>query len=930
MKLSPMMQQYMDIKAEYSDCILFFRLGDFYEMFFDDAELVSRLLELTLTGKSCGLEERAPMCGVPFHAADSYISRLVEKGYKVAICEQLEDPATAKGMVDRGVIRVVTPGTVTSNTILHENENNYLAAVYADPVGMAVSYCDISTGELYTTEFYGALCFDDVINELVKISAKEVLVNQKVLDFQDEDQISLLTGSFVRSMSDSYFSEKSAETSIRAQFGGLSLTALGLEGRDRSVSSTGALISYLVETQKSDLKQITRCIFYETGNHMALDKATIRNLELTETLYEKRTDGSLLGVMDKTATAMGGRKLKLWLREPLNDPAGINARLDAVSYLVDDPLALNDVSEALKRVYDFERLAGRMASGNANGKDMIALRNSIGATPDIKDVLTGSGSELLEKLASEIRDLSGIYDLIDTHITEEPPMTITEGGLIREGSSEELDALKDSIKDAKAWIAGLEAKEKERTGITHLKVGYNKVFGYYIEISRSNLDMVPEDYIRKQTLVGAERFITPELKEKEALVLNAETKINKLEYDIFNDIRSTINEHIEEIQETSRAIATVDVLASFAKVASKLGYVRPEVDDGYEIRIEKGRHPVIEQSGAAATDGLFVSNDTYMNNTDTSMLILTGPNMAGKSTYMRQTALIVLMAQCGSFVPADSAKIGVVDRIFTRIGASDNLSRGQSTFFVEMSELAYILRNAGKRSLIILDEIGRGTSTYDGLSIAWATVEKLCTPERKIRTLFATHYHEMTVLADELDGVQNLNVDVAEENGRIIFLHKIVPGSASRSYGIHVARLAGVPKDLLENAELKLEKLEDDETVNSVRDAFGSVGGGGFDDRNGAVGFDGRNSAGGFDDQSSVGGFDGQNSDGGFDGRNSARGFDGRHNTGSSETRQEQISFFTKEMSPAVEKLKSLDIMETTPAEAIRILTELKELADKE
>ena len=511
MKLSPMMQQYMDIKAEYSDCILFFRLGDFYEMFFDDAELVSRLLELTLTGKSCGLEERAPMCGVPFHAADSYISRLVEKGYKVAICEQLEDPATAKGMVDRGVIRVVTPGTVTSNTILHENENNYLAAVYADPVGMAVSYCDISTGELYTTEFYGALCFDDVINELVKISAKEVLVNQKVLDFQDEDQISLLTGSFVRSMSDSYFSEKSAETSIRAQFGGLSLTALGLEGRDRSVSSTGALISYLVETQKSDLKQITRCIFYETGNHMALDKATIRNLELTETLYEKRTDGSLLGVMDKTATAMGGRKLKLWLREPLNDPAGINARLDAVSYLVDDPLALNDVSEALKRVYDFERLAGRMASGNANGKDMIALRNSIGATPDIKDVLTGSGSELLEKLASEIRDLSGIYDLIDTHITEEPPMTITEGGLIREGSSEELDALKDSIKDAKAWIAGLEAKEKERTGITHLKVGYNKVFGYYIEISRSNLDMVPEDYIRKQTLVGAERFITPEL-----------------------------------------------------------------------------------------------------------------------------------------------------------------------------------------------------------------------------------------------------------------------------------------------------------------------------------------------------------------------------------------------------------------------------------
>ena len=898
MKLSPMMQQYMDIKEEYSDCILFFRLGDFYEMFFDDAELVSRLLELTLTGKSCGLDERAPMCGVPYHAADSYISRLVEKGYKVAICEQLEDPATAKGMVDRGVIKVVTPGTVTSNTILHENENNYLAAVYADNQGMAVSYCDISTGELYTTEFYGGrTVFDDVINELVKINAKEILICQKVLEYQDEEQISLLTGSFVRVMSDSYFSRKSAETSIRAQFGGVSLTALGLEGRDRAIASTGALLSYLIETQKQDLKQITRCVFYETGHHMALDKATIRNLELTETLYEKRTDGSLLGVLDRTSTAMGGRKLKLWLREPLNDPDEINARLDAVAFLVNDQLALNDLTEALKRVYDFERLAGRMASGNANGKDMIALRNSISATPEIKDVLTGSGSDLLERLGSDIHDLSEIYDLIDSHITEEPPMTITEGGLIKSGSSDKLDALKDSIKDAKAWIAGLESKEKDRTGITHLKVGYNKVFGYYIEVSRSNLDMVPEDYIRKQTLVGAERFITPELKEKESLVLNAETKINKLEYDIFTGIRNTINEHIEEIQETSRAIAEVDVLASFAKAAARLGYVRPEVDDGYEIEIEKGRHPVIEQSGM---DGMFVSNDTYMNNTDSSMLVITGPNMAGKSTYMRQTALIVLMAQCGSFVPADRARIGVVDRIFTRIGASDNLSQGQSTFFVEMSELAYILRNAGRRSLIILDEIGRGTSTYDGLSIAWATAEKLCSEKLKIRTMFATHYHEMTVLEEQLAGVKNLNIDVAEENGQIIFLHKIVPGSASKSYGVHVARLAGVPEDLLENAEIKLENLEKDETIDSVRDAFGSSG------------MNSRENAAGCED--------------GRTGHTGREGFDHENESGS----DEQLSFFSQNMSPAVEKLKTLDIMETTPAEAIKILTELKDLAEKE
>lgn len=880
-KLSPMMQQYLEIKESYKDCILFFRLGDFYEMFFDDAKLVSRELELTLTGKNCGLEERAPMCGVPFHAVDTYLARLVEKGYKVAICEQVEDPAAAKGIVKREVIKIVTPGTVTSQSMLRETENSYLASVYISKEGMAISYCDISTGELYTTESCSRLnLVEDVLNELVKIDPKEIIINESYEEFMDAADLKAVTGAYISPYPDTYYSEKAAEDAIKAQFSCISLTAIGLADRNLSILSLGALLAYLLETQKQNLSQITGCSFYELGKHMSLDKATLRNLEITETLYEKKIQGSLLGVLDKTGTAMGSRKMKQWLREPLNNAAEINMRLDAVEELYDNPIVCNNIREALKQVYDFERLAGRVASGNANGKDLIALRNSIFVLPEIRDSLADTGSALLVELGGQIHDLWHLYALIEKAIVDDPPFTIKDGGLIKAGYSRELDDIKFSISDGKQWIANLESKERERTGIKTLKVGFNKVFGYYIDVTKMNAHLVPDDYIRKQTLVNNERYITPELKEMENLVLNAETKINQLEYEIFLSIRAEIQKYIREIQETSQAIAQLDVLCAFANVSSKLGYVKPVIDESYELQIERGRHPVIEQM---TENGMFVSNDTYLNNTDTSMLIITGPNMAGKSTYMRQTALIVLMAQAGCFVPCDYARIGVCDRIFTRIGASDNLSQGQSTFFVEMSELAYILNCSGDRSLIILDEIGRGTSTYDGLSIAWAAVDYLCNEKKHVRTLFATHYHELTVLENQIEGVKNLNVDVSEENGNIVFLHKIIPGSASRSYGIHVAKLAGVPKELLTNAESKLLKLE-----------------------NGSA-----------DIQSTIEMTDEPES--GSKSKNAAA-------SKASDDGSEQLSFFMPGPDPVADRLKELDLMEVTPSQAIRILEELKEM----
>ncbi len=808
MALSPMMQQYMDIKEDYKDCILFFRLGDFYEMFFDDAITASRELELTLTGKNCGMEERAPMCGVPFHSSDAYVTKLVEKGYKVAICEQVEDPSASKGIVKREVVQVVTPGTITSSASLKEAENNFLASVYVSKDTIGFSYCDITTGEINVSEFMDDNNYSTLLNELVRVSPKEIIVNEGSDNYLDIGQIKVYLDSFITVLNESYYGKTSLKNTILRQFETSSLIGLGIDEKEGIICALGGQLSYLFETQKQTLANINNLNVYSVGSSMALDKATIKNLEITETLFEKKTQGSLLGVLDKTHTAMGGRKIKQWLREPLNQLDEINMRLDCVEYLVDEYMVRNNIKESLKAIYDFERLAGRICYGNANGKDLIALKNSLFVLPEIKLDIENTGIKLLDDLNEQLDVLDDIYQIIEKAIVDDPPFSIKEGGIIKHGYSNELDELKDSIKDAQQWISNLDVIEREKTGIPNLKVGYNKVFGYYLDVTKSHLDKVPENYIRKQTLTNSERYITPELKETEALVLNAEGKINNKEYELFVSLRDEIKKHIRRIQNTSKAVSTLDVLTSFAEVSYNYGYVKPEMSTGDKIIIEKGRHPVIEQM---VKDGVFVANDVYLNRDDASMLLITGPNMSGKSTYMRQTALIVLMAQSGCFVPCESAKIGLVDRIFTRIGASDNLAGGQSTFYVEMSELAYILNNATSKSLVILDEIGRGTSTYDGLSIAWSVAEYLCRSDKRIRTLFASHYHELTALEDTLTCFKNLNVDVAEENGNIVFLHKIVEGSASRSYGIHVAKIAGVPKELLDRAEEKLNELENND-----------------------------------------------------------------------------------------------------------------------
>ncbi len=805
MALSPMMQQYMDIKEGYKDCILFFRLGDFYEMFFEDALTCVRELELTLTGKQCGLEERAPMCGIPFHSAENYVGKLVEKGYKVAICEQVEEAGATKGIVKREVVQIVTPGTISGGASVSEKDNIYIASVFMNGEAVGLSYCDVSTGEMYSTEITGEDAVETLINEVVSVGVKEIIFNKDLSEVFDKNNVEDLTKAYLNPVPVSYFDIENAREIILKQTEAPSILALGLEGKNHVTVSIGGLLLYIKETQKNTMDHLSDINIYQIGSHMSLDKATIRNLELVETLYDKTVKGSLLGTLDKTETAMGGRKLKKWIKEPINNADLIIERHEGVEELLDNFLLRNHLKESLKHIYDFERLVGKIVSGTANGKDLIALRNSIAILPEIKNDLQDGTSRILNSLYTEIDTLEEIYNLVENSICEEPPYQIKEGGLIKEGFSNELDEMKYSIKHAKDWINELEGKEREATGIKNLKVRFNKVFGYFIEVTKSAYDLIPEHYIRKQTLVNAERFVTAELKDMEVLVLNAEGKINALELEIFNQIKDEIKGHIKAIKKTSKAISTLDVLVSFAQVSSNYGYVRPTITVGDDIIIENGRHPVIENT---IKDGLFVPNDLKINGRDQSMLLITGPNMAGKSTYMRQNAIIVLMAQIGCFVPCDKAEIGVCDRIFTRIGASDNLAQGQSTFFVEMSELAYILKNSTSKSLVILDEIGRGTSTYDGLSIAWAIVEYLCKDKEKTRTLFATHYHELTVLENKVDGFKNLTVDISEEDGEIVFLHKIKEGSASRSYGIHVADLAGVPSALLEMAEEKLKELE--------------------------------------------------------------------------------------------------------------------------
>ena len=801
-KVSPMMQHYLKTKEENPDCILFYRLGDFYEMFFDDAILVSKELELTLTGKNCGLEERAPMCGVPFHAADTYIDRLVSYGHKVAVCEQVEDPKAAKGIVKREVVRIVTPGTNMDQAALEEGKNNYLVSIYLKDDVFGLSACDVSTGDFYLTEIKDEHSLND---ELAKYSPAEILLDVKTLKFtpslteySERYNVPLSVGE------DWYFAE-SAITSLKEHFKVNSLSGLGIDEFPLGTVAAAASFVYLKETQKNDLGHITGITPYFNGRFMLLDMATRRNLELCETMREKSKRGSLLWVLDKTKTAMGARLLRSFIEQPLIAKKDINERLDSIEELLQNLTDREEIREYLNPVYDLERLSTRIVYGTANPRDFVSFKNSISMLPHIKNLLEGFKSELLKNTNKSLDDLSDICKKIEETITDEPPISSHDGGIIREGFSEEVDKLRKANTDGKLWLSELEAKEREKTGIKTLRVKYNKVFGYYIEVTNSFLNMVPDYFIRKQTLTGAERYITPELKEMEDTILGASDRLSSLENELFKTLLAEVAAEIKRIKLTAKSVAMVDALCSLAYVAEKNNFVRPQINTSGELEIVGGRHPVVEKM---LPEGYFIDNDTYLDSKAHRISIITGPNMAGKSTYMRQTALIVLMAQIGSFVPAKSANIGLVDRIFTRVGASDDLASGQSTFMVEMNEVANILRNATKNSLLILDEIGRGTSTFDGLAIAWAVVEHISnTKILGSKALFATHYHELTELEGKLSGVNNYCIAVKEDGDDIVFLRKIIPGGADKSYGIQVARLAGVPKAVTSRAKEIVEEL---------------------------------------------------------------------------------------------------------------------------
>ena len=804
-QLSPMMQHYIEKKKEYKDCILFYRLGDFYEMFFDDALTASRELEITLTRRACGQEEKAPMCGVPFHSAEIYISKLIAKGYKVAICEQLEDPKSAKGIVKRDVIRVVTPGTVIESNLLDEKKNNFIMSIVKKGLFFGIAVCDVSTGDFFATQITENNNFEKLLDEIARFTPAEIIANKMMVDSEKEvSQIKDRINVCVSNIEETAFSEETELLEKMYTF--INETGKDLKENLFAVAAINGLTEYLNQTQKIKLDHINTIKLYKTTKYMSLDVSARRNLELTERMRDKSKKGTLIWVLDKTSTSMGGRMLRRWINDPLVDVKEINERLDAVEELKENMILRGDIVETLNKVYDIERLSGRISYGNANARDLIALKNSLNKLPELKQELKQTKTPMLQKLFNELDELKDISELIEKSIIDDPPISIKEGGIIKLGYNPEIDECKKASIEGKSWLVNIEAKEREATGIKNLKIGYTKVFGYYIEVTKSFLNQVPDRFIRKQTLTGAERFITEELKEIEDKVLGAEERIITLEYEEFVKIRTKISSQIERLQKSSNVVAIIDVLSDFANIAESNEYCKPKVDNEDEISIKAGRHPVIEKMIGNEN---FVENDTYLNRREDRLSIITGPNMAGKSTYMRQVALITLMAQIGCFVPATSAKIGVVDKIFTRVGASDDLSMGQSTFMVEMTEVSNILKNATKNSLVILDEIGRGTSTYDGLAIAWAVAEYIADPENLgCKTLFATHYHELTSLEEKLDGVRNYQIAVKEKGEDIIFLRKIIPGGTDESYGIHVAKLAGAPRKMITRANEILKTLE--------------------------------------------------------------------------------------------------------------------------
>ena len=834
---SPMMQHYLETKSKYPDCVLFYRLGDFYEMFFDDAINVSRELELTLTGKECGRENRAPMCGIPYHAGEIYASRLVQNGYKIAICEQVENPKNAKGIVKRDVIKIMTPGTITDGNLLDEKKNNYIMSIFKDGMYYGISAFDISTGEAYATEIKSDNNFQKLVNEISRFNPSELIVNDYMNDSINEiNELKHRFEVFIsvdkkiekteveadRNFVPDFFNMKSSMTKLDDKFDDETIhntfdiideqgnLIKNISDRYLAVNAIGILLKYIEETQKIKPENLNKIVLYEVVKYMALDINSRRNLELTERLKDKSKKGTLLWVLDKTETSMGGRLIRRWINDPLVNVDDINARLDAVEEIKNDLLLSDRIVESLKSIYDIERLAGKISYGTVNARDLISLKNSIMQLPNLKDAIKNVNSEFLKNIDSELDILSDIYELIEASIVEEPPLTVKEGGLIKKGYKPEIDELIEATTNGKQWLANVEIREKELTGIKNLKIGYNKIFGYYIEVSKSNVKDIPEDrYIRKQTLTTGERYITEELKKMENEILGAKEKIIALEYDEFVNIRNEIQSNAKRIQRTASAISKLDVIQGLANVANELNYCKPEIMDDDVIDIKNGRHPVVEK---IIPYGDFVQNDSLLNANENRLNIITGPNMAGKSTFMRQVALITIMAQIGSFVPAEYAHIGVVDKVFTRVGASDDLSSGESTFMVEMMEVANILKNATDRSLVILDEIGRGTSTYDGLSIAWAVAEYVS--KLKSKTLFATHYHELVGLEGKIDGAKNYHITVKERGEDIIFLRKIVEGGTDESYGIHVAKLAGVPKEVTNRANEILFKLEKKNIMN--------------------------------------------------------------------------------------------------------------------